>query len=67
MLDWISAEEGRKTTYKKLFLVWQPGYPLTVCDWVSGHGYRDIRTGLSMHPVYVAYINLPKDTGFNKA
>lgn len=58
MLEWITPEEGRKNTYRKLYLAYQPGYPLMVADWKTGHGYRDVRTGESINPIRVAYINL---------
>ena len=59
-LEWITAEEGRKRTYGMLYLAYQPGYPLMVADWKTGHGYRDVRTGESISPIRVAYINLPE-------
>ena len=61
MLEWITPEEGRKSTYNRLFLVYQPGYPLMVADWKTGYGYRDVRTGESIRPIRVAYINLPDE------
>ena len=60
-LDWITPEEGRKNTYMKLYLAYQPGYPLFVADWKTGYGYRDVRTGESIDPIRVAYINLPDE------
>lgn len=60
-LDWISPAEGREKTYKKLYLAYQPGYPLMVADWKTGYGYRDVRTGESVNPIRVAYINLPDE------
>ena len=59
MLEWITAAEGREDTYGKLYLAYEPGYPLTVADWKTGYGYRDVRTGMSIQPIRVAYINLP--------
>ena len=60
-LKWISPAEGREHTWKKLYLAFQPGYPLMIADWKTGHGYRDVRTGESIDPTQVAYINLPFD------
>ena len=60
ILSWMSAEEGRIDTYQKLYLAYQPGYPLMIADWKTGHGYRDVRTGVSISPTKVAYINGPK-------
>ena len=60
ILAWMSAEEGRVNTYQKLYLAYQPGYPLMIADWKSGHGYRDVRTGVSINPTKVGYINGPK-------
>lgn len=65
-LEWITPEEGRKHTWDKLYLVYQPGYPLMVADWRTGHGYRYIRTGESIDPVMVAYINLPVETRWDQ-
>lgn len=48
MLEWITAAEGREDTYGKLYLAYEPGYPLTVADWKTGYGYRDVRTGMSI-------------------
>ena len=59
MLKWITAAQGRKDTNGKLYLAYQPGYPLMIADWKTGHGYRDVRTGESIDPIRVAYINLP--------
>lgn len=61
MLDWISAEEGRKIHIKIIFSMVTWLSLLTVCDWITVHGYRDIRTGMAMDPVYVTYINLPEN------
>lgn len=58
-LNWITPEQGREDTYKKLYLAYCPGYPLIIADWRTGYGYRDVRTGESIHPTRVAYINLP--------
>ena len=58
-LEWITPEEGRKNTLEKLYLVYKIGYPLMVCDWKTGHGYREITTGMSVRPDLVAYINMP--------
>ena len=58
MLEWITPEEGRKDTCRKLYLAYQPGYPLMVADWKTGFWYRDVRTGESIMPIRVAYINL---------
>lgn len=63
MLEWITAAEGREDTYGKLYLAYEPGYPLMVADWKTGYGYRDVRTGMSIKPIRVAYINLPDDQG----
>lgn len=59
-LKWITAEEGRKDTYNKLYLAWQPGYPMMIADWRTGRGYRDVNTDISINPVLVAYINMPE-------
>lgn len=59
-LDWITPEEGRKDTWEKLYLAYKVGYPLMVCDWKTGHGYREIETGISISPDLVAYINVPE-------
>lgn len=61
MLEWISPEEGRESTYKKLYIAYQPSYALAICDWKTGIGYRDIRSGLSMNPTKVALINVPEE------
>lgn len=37
-----------------------------VADWRTGHGYRDVRTGESIDPVMVAYINLPVETRWDQ-
>ena len=58
-LEWIAPEEGRKNTLEKLYLVYKIGYPLMVCDWKTGHGYREVTTGMSVSPDLVAYINMP--------
>lgn len=58
-LEWITPEEGRKNTWEKLYLVYKIGYPLMVCDWKTGHGYREVTTGMSVIPDLVAYINMP--------
>ena len=63
-LEWITPEEGRKHTYDRLYLAYQPGYPLMIADWETGYGYRDIRTGKSIRPVAVAYINLPEEANW---
>lgn len=59
-LKWITPAEGRKSTFNKLYLALQPGYPLMIADWKTGHGYRDVRTGISIQPMLVAYINMPE-------
>ena len=64
-LKWITPEEGRKPTYEQLFLVFKLGYPLMICDWKTGHGYREIYTGISVSPDLVARINVP-DIGISK-
>ena len=64
-LEWITPEEGRKSTYEQLFLIFKLGYPLMICDWKTGHGYREICTGISVNPDLVARINLP-DIGISK-
>lgn len=58
MLNWITPEEGREQPYGKLYLAYQPGYPLMIADWKTGHGYRDVRTGETIWPIRVAIINL---------
>ena len=58
-LHWITPEEGRESTYNKLYLAYQPGYPLMVADWKTGHGYRNVRTGEGINPKMVAYIDVP--------
>lgn len=59
-LNWISAKDGL-IRYKNgdLMIAYQPGYPLMIADWKVGHGYRDVRTGESINPTRVAYIDLP--------
>lgn len=59
-LDWITPEEGRKKTWEKLYLAYKVGYPLMVCDWKTGRGYREIKTDISINPDLVAYINVPE-------
>ena len=59
---WITPEEGREDTYNKLYLAWQPGYPLMIADWLVGRGYRDVNTDISIHPLLVAYIEMPTMT-----
>lgn len=61
MLKWITPEEGLKVTWGRLYLAYCPGYPLVVADWKTGRGYRDVRTGESIQPAAVAYINLPEE------
>lgn len=62
MLEWMTAKEARdQNTYQQLYLAYQPGYPLFVADWRTGYGFRDVRTGESIHPIRVAQINLPED------
>jgi len=63
-LSWMTAAEGREETYGRLYLAYQPGYPLMIADWKTGHGYRDVRTGDSIRPTRVAYINLPDGEEF---
>ena len=59
-LEWITPEEGRKSTYDQLFLVLKLGYPLMICDWKTGHGYRELCTGMSVtSPDLVVRINVP--------
>ena len=59
-INWITPAEGREHTFNKLYLAFQPGYPMMIADWKTGHGYRDVRTGVSIQPTLVAYIDLPK-------
>lgn len=59
MLEWITPREDTKYKYGRLYLAYQPGYPLMVADWKVGHGYRDVRTGDHIDPLRIAYINLP--------
>ena len=61
MLEWITPKKGREDTYNKLYIAYQPGYPLMIADWKTGYGYRDVRTGESIEPLVVAYINLPNE------
>ena len=44
----------------RLFLAYQKGMPLMICEFISGHGWVDMRTGFSVSPEKVAYINLPE-------
>lgn len=59
MLDWIDPAQDHNIDCKQLYLAYCPGYPLMVADWRTGHGYRDIRTRETIHPLRIAYINLP--------
>ena len=58
-LKWMTPADGLKSTVNKLYLAYQPGYPLMVADYKTGHGYRDVRTGETISPTMVAYINVP--------
>jgi hypothetical protein len=65
-LEWVTPEKGRENTWNKLYIAYQPGYPLMIADWRTGYGYRDVRTGESIDPVMVAYINLPVETRWDQ-
>ena len=41
-----------------LFLAWREGWPLCVCYWRTGHGWRRVDNNESFSPEYVAQINL---------
>lgn len=61
MLDWQTIEEARKTLWSdNLYLAYQPGYALTIVDWKSGSGFKDIKTREIVYPTMIALINLPK-------
>lgn len=47
-------------SHNKLYLAYQPGYPMMIVDFTTGHGLRDIRTRDHVEPIKVAEINLPR-------
>jgi hypothetical protein len=41
-----------------LFLAWREGWPLCVCYWRTGYGWRRVDNNESFSPELVAHINL---------
>ena len=67
MLHWRKPRELSYSDIKdKLFLAYQPGYALVVCDWTTGEGWKDIKTNKCVDPEFVAVINLPDSKSENK-
>ena len=60
MLNWKKPSElSYNDIVGRLFLAYRSGYALTVCDWKTGRGWKDIKTNESIDPEFVAVINLP--------
>ena len=56
---WLRTDECLDDSYSQMYLAYQPGYPLMVADWQTGHGFRDVRTDRSIQPVLLARISPP--------
>lgn len=69
MIDWEKYDRHKwRPTYGKLYLVASLGYPIRVCNWITGSAFVDIATGrnLTYDIQYVAECNLPEQDGEGK-